>query len=137
MSKTEETLSIESALIRATSKLGVYGCLEVTIGFHGKERVDYMTYDTKRVFRCYEIKVTKKDFHSSWANSFVGNYNYFVMPHWLYEEVKHEIPPEVGVYADMKCVKHPKKMPLRHSRELLLESMVRSLHRERGKEHWK
>jgi hypothetical protein len=27
--------------------MGVFGCFEVTIGFHGRERVDYMTLDTK------------------------------------------------------------------------------------------
>lgn len=55
--KTAETVALEKAIRRVTRKTGVFGCYEVTIGFCGRERVDYMTYDTKGVFRCYEIKV--------------------------------------------------------------------------------
>ena len=51
--KTAETVALEKAIRRATRKTGVFGCYEVTIGFCGRERVDYMTYDTKGVFRCY------------------------------------------------------------------------------------
>ena len=43
--KTAETVTLEKAIRRATRKTGVFGCYEVTIGFCGKERVDYMTYD--------------------------------------------------------------------------------------------
>lgn len=71
--KTEETKRLEMAIWNATNKQGVFGCFEVTIGWFGKERVDYMTFDTKGDFRCYEIKVTKADFHSTCHNSFVGN----------------------------------------------------------------
>lgn len=59
-----------------------------------------MTYDTKGVFRCYEIKVTKTDFHSHCHNSFVGDLNYYVLPADLYEEVKEEIPDFVGAYIE-------------------------------------
>ena len=57
MAKTEETLLIENSIYRETNRQGVFGCFEVTIGWFGKERVDYMTYDTKGIWRCYEIKV--------------------------------------------------------------------------------
>lgn len=57
MAKTEETLLIENSIYRETNCQGVFGCFEVTIGWFGKERVDYMTYDTKGIWRCYEIKV--------------------------------------------------------------------------------
>ena len=70
--KTAETVALEKAIRWATRKTGVFGCYEVTIGFCGRERVDYMTYDTKGVFRCYEIKVSKADFHSAAAKSFVA-----------------------------------------------------------------
>ena len=46
---------------------------------------------------CYEIKVTKADFHSKNGHNFVGNANYYVMPKALYEEIKNEIPDEIGV----------------------------------------
>ena len=63
--KTAETVALEKAIRRATYKMGTFGCYEVTIGYGGRERVDYMTYDTKGIFRCYEVKVSKADFHSS------------------------------------------------------------------------
>ena len=50
--KTEETKRLEMAIWNATNKQGVFGCFEVTIGWFGKERVDYMTFDTKGDFRC-------------------------------------------------------------------------------------
>ena len=82
--KTAETVALEKSIRRVTRKTGVFGCYEVTIGFCGRERVDYMTYDTKGVFRCYEIKVSKADFHSAAAKSFVGHYNYYVLTRELY-----------------------------------------------------
>ena len=110
--KTEETLQLEKAIRRATRKIGVFGCYEVTIGFAGKERVDYMTYDTSGIFRCYEIKATKADFHSEAAKSFVGHYNYYVLTRGLYEEVKEEIPAWVGIYIGDYCERKAKKQDI-------------------------
>lgn len=112
MAKTEETLNLERNIKIATLKIGVFGCLEVTIGFGGKERVDYMTYDTKGIFRCYEIKVSKSDFHSPHKNSFVGHYNYYVLTKELYDQVADEIPDWVGCYVGQSCVKKPKKQDI-------------------------
>lgn len=94
--KTDETKRLEMEIWNATNKQGVFGCFEVTIGWFGKERVDYMTYDTKGTFRCYEIKVTKADFHSPCHNSFVGHLNYYVLPVELYEAVQDEIQGGTG-----------------------------------------
>ncbi len=132
--------------------MGVFGCFEVTIGFFGKERVDYMTYDTKGIFRCYEIKVTKADFKSNAAKSFVGHYNYYVLTRELYNQVKNEIPDWIGVYIGQECVKRPKKQDIDsktysyrrgingRSTEVILpytdmlkESMIRSLYRDSDK----
>ena len=52
MSKTELTKNIEKALWESTSKMGVYGCFEVKLGYPKTQRfltgreefVDYMTY---------------------------------------------------------------------------------------------
>ena len=79
MGKTEETLQLEKSIFRATKKTGVFGCFEVTIGFFGRERVDYMTYDTKGIFRYYEIKTSVSDFRSKSKNTFCGHYNYYVL----------------------------------------------------------
>lgn len=151
--KTEKTLSLERAIRRATRKMGVFGCFEVTIGFFGKERVDYMTYDTKGIFRCYEIKVSKADFHSDAKKSFVGHYNYYVLTPELYNEVKDEIPTGIGVYVGEECVKRPRKVDIDNApryeyrrsvggysttiympyTDMLKESLIRSLYRDSDK----
>lgn len=131
--KTEETKRLERAIWKATNKQGVFGCFEVTIGWFGKERVDYMTYDTKGVFRCYEIKVTKTDFHSHCHNSFVGDLNYYVLPADLYEEVKEEIPDFVGAYIERDGIVYSIRRARRRMVEdpdTLKNSMIRSLCRE-------
>lgn len=128
--KTEETKRLERAIWKATNKQGVFGCFEVTIGWFGKERVDYMTYDTKGVFRCYEIKVTKTDFHSHCHNSFVGDLNYYVLPADLYEEVKEEIPDFVGAYIERDGTVYSIRRARRRmveDQDTLKNSMIRSL----------
>jgi len=130
MMKTEQTLDLERKIWKATHRQGAFGCFEVTIGWFGSERVDYMTYNAKGEFRCYEIKVTKSDFHSKAANTFIGHYNYYVMPPELYNEVKNEIPPHVGVYAGKACVKKARRQELQVDEQILKDSMIRSLCRE-------
>ena len=46
---------------------------------------------------CYEIKISKSDFKSKHGHNFVGNANYYVMPKPHYEEVKDQIPDDIGV----------------------------------------
>jgi len=139
IAKTELTKQLEESIISATSKQGVFQCLEVTIGFGGNERVDFMTMDTKDIFRCYEVKISKSDFHSKCKNSFVGNYNYYVMPQELYDVVKDEIPKHIGVYTgkvsqygimSICLIKNPKKQEPQVNMNILKNSMIRSLSRE-------
>lgn len=111
-----------------------------------------MTYDTKGVFRCYEIKVSKADFHSAAAKSFVGHYNYYVLTRELYNQVKEEIPDWIGVYIGDYCAKKAKKQDLSGREykmrrsvngrstevstpwvDMLKESMIRSLYRDSDK----
>jgi hypothetical protein len=109
----------------------VFGCFEVTIGWFGKERVDYITYDTKGIWRCYEIKVSVPDFRSKSKTTFCGHYNYYVMPVELYEKVKNEIPSHVGVYVNgITSVKRAKKQDLGVDEQVLKDSLIRSLSRE-------
>ncbi len=150
--KTEDTLKLEKQIRQATHKMGVFQCFEVTIGYAGDERVDFMTYDTKGIFRCYELKVSKADFHSNAAVSFVGHYNYYVLTRDLYNQVKDEIPDWVGVYVSDYCIKKAKKQDLSNKEyrmrrtingrstevvipwiDLLKESMIRSLYRDSDK----
>jgi hypothetical protein len=123
-------LKLEREIWEATHKQGVFCCFEVTIGWFGKERVDYMTYDTKGIFRCYEVKVSKSDFHSKAHNTFLGHYNYYVMPLKLYDEVVREIPEHIGVYCDGGCVKRAKRIEPPIDIQILKDSLIRSLSRE-------
>ncbi|MDF2563736.1 MAG: hypothetical protein K0Q53_131 [Massilibacillus sp.] len=137
--KTQQTLELEKLIYSHTVKMGTFGCFEVSIGWFGNGgRVDYMTYDTKNVIRCYEIKVSKSDFHSKNGHNFVGDFNYYVMPIELYEQVKDEIPKEIGVYTkrrseygfdDFVCIKKPKRNK-EVDKENLKSYMIRSLSRD-------
>lgn len=135
IAKTDTTFQLEKAIIRETSKLGTFGCLEVTIGFGGNERVDYMTVDTKGIWRCYEVKCSVSDFRSKAKKTFVGHYNYFVMTSEVYEKVKDEVPSHVGIYIMGRLVKRPKKQELTVDESVLKMSMIRSLSREADKIH--
>ena len=130
MAKTELTLQLEREIWRATHKQGVFGCFEVTIGWFGNERVDFMTYDTNGIWRCYEIKISKPDFRSKAANTFIGHYNYYVMTRELYQQVKDEIPDSIGVYVNGSSIKKAKRSELRVDEQTLKNSMIRSLCRE-------
>lgn len=143
--KTDETLKLERCIWLATVKQGVFGCYEVTIGRNGHERVDFMTCDTKGIYRCYEIKVSVQDFHSSAAKTFCGHYNYFVMPQSLYKLVADEIPKDIGVFCEAAsvlpseclpciCIRKARKRKLAVPADVLKDSLIRSLSRDVGKQ---
>lgn len=143
MSKTQMTLDAERYLYRSLifNQMGIYGCHEVTIGISqekkGSEIVDFLTQDTKNIFRAYEIKVTKSDLMSGVKLSFVGHYNYLVMPRSLYDEVKGTplIPYGVGVVLiyDGIVEKAKRKTITLSDLVKLNESLMRSLSRENEK----
>jgi len=133
IAKTELTTKLEKEIWNGTNKQGVFGCFEVTIGWFGNERVDYMTYDTKGIWRCFEIKISKPDFHSKAHNTFIGHFNYYVLTKELYEQVKEEIPNHIGVYLGNCCAKRAKKQILGIDEQVLKNSMIRSLYRENEK----
>ena len=155
MAKSELTKELEGLTIRYLRKLGWYSCIEVGLrekirDVYNEEKmmieqiiperpyqiVDVLMYcERDNEFRCYEIKTTVSDFRSKAHKSFIGNYNYYVFPKGLYEKVKDEIPKEIGVLEAghgwaLKCLKNAKYQELQYPKELLLESMVRSLYRE-------
>ena len=144
MTKTELTKLGEKQLWKNTDKIGTFGCFEVTIGWFGKEIVDYITYDTNGECRCYEIKTSKSDFMSKANLTFIGHFNYFVMPRELYFELKAQNNRVlmrqvnsygVGVYVfsetGFENVKKAKRRKVTHVRAAeILESMLRSTNRE-------
>ena len=133
--KSEATVKLEREIWNYTNNQSTYGCFEVTIGWFGHERVDYMTLNTKGEIRCYEIKVTKSDFRSKAAVTFIGHYNYYVLPHELYEEIRNEIPNGIGVYVGGRgYVKKPRRKPPGVDLDITKSSMIRSLCREYRKQ---
>lgn len=153
--KTELTRRAERAVWYNTQKMGTFGCFEVTIGWMGKEIVDYITYDTNGEVKCYEIKVSKTDFLSKANQTFIGHFNYYVMPEELYNQlIKENIPGLLfqinsygtGVYTFGKTgwrnVRKAKRRKVNHSIvATVLESMLRSTSREvqkfyREKPYW-
>jgi len=136
VAKTQATLEIEKSLYVHCKSLGEYGCFEMTVGFarhrvdYGDQLVDFITMDSKGIFRAYEIKVSKSDFHSRCAKSFIGHFNYYAMPMGLYEQVREEIPSYVGVWCDGVIVKKPKRVDPSVDPFVLAISMVRSLSRD-------
>lgn len=141
--KTEKTIECEKAIYYASGAngLGIYGCFEVSLGAgYGNERVDYMTMDSEGIFRCFEIKVSKADFKSKAIKSFLGHYNYFVIPDELYEKIKEEdsfktyLISGIGLYLVKNKVaylkrKAKKKSGVNFNIPILMQSMIRSLSR--------
>lgn len=100
--KTKLTLELEKTVYETCIEAGAVAVEEVTMP-DDQGIVDTLSYqqfaDGTIEWRCYELKVTKSDFHSKAKLSFIGNYNYFVLPLALYQEVKDEIPAEIGVLS--------------------------------------
>jgi len=98
--KTKLTLEMEATLYAYCREAGAFAVEEVTMP-DDAGIVDTLSYqempDKTIEWRCYELKVTKSDFHSKAKLSFVGHYNYFVLPLKLYQAVQDEIPPRIGV----------------------------------------
>ena len=136
------TKEIENIAYNYLWKKGWYGVFEVAVpraivNKYHRERVDFLTYETTGIYRAYEIKRDKSDFYSGHAWSWIGNYNYFIMPYKLYCDVKEDIPNDVGVWViyennmtRMECIKRPKKRELLCSSEDMMFAMMQSLSRE-------
>lgn len=131
----------------------IYWAREVTFDYATSKAgcVDYMKFKPinntvsgieKGDFYCYEVKSSVEDFRSKNGHNFVGDYNYYVMPEEVYQQIRNEIPHYVGVYVpdgmnyrgkwyDLKAIKkarrHDRSKPLS---EMLL-MMFRSAARDR------
>lgn len=137
MGKRKETIILENALIKRTREKRIYGCEEITIGFHnggkGNEIVDFMTMDSKGIIKCYEIKVTLEDLKSKAKKSWYGNYNYLVVSEELYNKVEDwslYVPKTVGILVGEQLVnkRNCKMQSLDKDTQIMLkESMIRSM----------
>lgn len=92
---------------------------------------------------CYEVKSSIEDFHSPNGHNFLGDYNYYVMPEEVFEQVKKEIPYHVGVFVPdgmsyqkdvywLKSVKKAKRKNREKPVSEVLLMMFRSAARDRA-----
>lgn len=137
--------------------------MSIGIGWEADGIVDFITYDSLGEFRCYEIKTSVPDFYSQAKLSFKGDFNYYVIPSILLDKLREHLVKDlekkgirtgkdnsrifderiknagiglitVSDKGTLSVVIKPKRKSVRASmRTLLLESMVRSLHREVNK----
>lgn len=99
------------------------------------EIVDLLTWEkSKDIYRCYEIKSSLADFNSGHHITFVGHFNYYIMPQELYSKVQDKIPDFVGVYVKqgnyLVSIKKAKKQELKVDKEILQYSLLKSLYRD-------
>lgn len=144
------TRDMEHAIYSELWKQGRYMCFEVTMpkspndhGFNNNERVDLLSYELYgKIWRFFELKLTVSDFHSKNKITFLGHYNYYVIPKSIYEKISNEIPDWVGVYTIHEntrgrmyasCEKKAKKQQLKVDHNDLLFSLMQSLSRENQK----
>jgi hypothetical protein len=80
--KTKLTLALEQTLYAYCSEKGYSAVEEVALP-DDFGIVDMLALRTdeqqQQEWRCYELKISKADFHSTARLSFVGHYNYFVL----------------------------------------------------------
>lgn len=147
--KTSLTTQMEETLYSFIRENGAVVVEEVTMpDDHGIVDTLSCHMDNKQEFqwRCYELKVSKADFRSSAKLSFVGHYNYFVLPENLYPIVKKEIPPHIGVLVYHSYLsedlgtpgfftteKKPQKQELQVNEQELLYRLITSQAREVSK----
>ena len=114
-----------------------YGIVDV-LSYHGKSVANGKGNPRTRevTWRCYEIKVSKQDFYSKHKWTFVGDYNYFVMPEKLYKEVSQDIPDGIGCYVydgtkyGFKIIKKSKKKRTRISSDEIMHDFLVSNNRD-------
>ena len=151
--------NITTTLSKATEKYinpyndpRIYLSREVTFdyGTLHQIRVDYMRFKPKNNtvsgiekgdFYCYEVKSCAADFNSKNGHNFIGDFNYYVMPRELYEQVKDRIPYKVGVLVpasnsddELESIKNAKRVDRKHPICEMLLMMFRSANRDRLKQ---
>lgn len=147
--KTSLTIQMEETLYYYCREKGDIVVEEVTMP-DSQGIVDTLScrLDQNQQFewRCYELKVSKADFRSTAKLSFIGHYNYFVLPEKLYLSVESEIPSHIGVlvyhsYVSdelglpgyFTVVKKPQRQELLVNEHELLYRLIASQAREVGK----
>ena len=146
---TKRLSELTEKLINPHRDPRIYWAREVTFDYSTIHavRVDYMKFKPvnnsvsgieKGDFYCYEIKSSVEDFRSKHGHNFIGDYNYYIMPHDVYTEVSREIPYKVGVYCpngrELRSVKKAQRADRERPLAEMLLMMLRSAARDRRQE---
>ena len=108
------------------------------------EIVDVLLWQpNKNIWKCFEIKTSYNDFKSSASKTFIGNYNYYLVPDTLLNKIQGEVPKEIGIYVynteernwrrwehRISCYKKSKKQELGCTQDEIYYGMIKSLYRE-------
>lgn len=110
------------------------------------EIVDLLSWEpNKNIWRCFEIKISYTDFKSCASKTFIGNYNYYIIPEFLLSKVESEIPKGIGIYIykdeppvyryenRIQCIRKSKKQQLGCTEKEINYGMIKSLYRESKK----
>lgn len=146
---TTELSELTEKYINPHNDPRIYWAKEVTFdyGTLNQIRVDYMRFKPKNNtvsgiekgdFYCYEVKSCVADFNSKNGHNFIGDFNYYVMPQELYEQVKDKIPYNVGVlvpanthFGSLESIKKAKRTDRTRPVNEMLLMMFRSANRDR------
>lgn len=135
MSKSQKTYELEEIITLATSKPNRVGCPEVGLGDYGI--VDYISMDITdpMTVRCYELKISKSDFLSDAKKTFIGDFNYYVIPTELWMDVRGHVEPGIGVWVindngSISVKKKAKRKACEIPRGQVLIRILRALNRE-------
>lgn len=119
----------------ATARSNRVGCPEVTLDEFGI--VDFISMDIggARTVRCYELKISKSDFLSDAKKTFIGDFNYYVIPTELWMSIKGYVEPGIGVWTvdnngRVAVKKQAKRMVCQMDRSRVLTKILRGLNRE-------
>lgn len=142
--KSDKTYQLEETIALATWKLGQIGCPEVGLGEEGI--IDYITMEMTgdRLVRCYELKITKEDFLSDAKKTFIGDYNYYVIPTSLWNAVRSHIAPGIGCWCmdnrgQAQCMLEAERRECSLDRNYVARRIIHGLRREHSKidrERW-
>lgn len=135
MTKSQRTYELEEVITLATARSDRIGCPEVGLDDFGI--VDYISMDIggAKTVRCYELKVSKSDFLSDNKKTFIGDFNYYVLPTEIYHEVKNYVEDGIGIWlvdkhGRIECKRQASRMTCQMPRKRIMGKILRALNRE-------
>ena len=135
MTKSDRTYELEEVITLATARADRIGCPEVGLDDYGI--VDYISMDVggAHTVRCYELKISKSDFLSDNKKTFIGDFNYYVLPTELYYDVRNLVEDGIGIWlvdahGRVECVRQATRVPCQMPRKRIMGKILRALNRE-------